>query len=304
MQQAILITGITGFIGSHLAENLVSSNFQVIGLKRPESNLWRNIEIESKITWIDIDKDGMYLKQLEEFSIDTIIHGAWIGVESEYRDDWNAQYQNIPFLISILNFAKFARVKKFIFLGSQAEYGNIQGEISENHIANALNAYGGIKLACLDIVKTFCACNNINWIWLRLFSVFGEKENKNWMIPSLINAMKTTHAMDCTLGEQKYSYLYIKDFSEIIKKIIQKPIDSGIYNISSNQSIKIKDLMVKIRDQVNPDFKLNFGALNYRKNQSMHIKGCISKLQFQIGEIKFTNFNEALERCIKYYINK
>jgi hypothetical protein len=45
-------------------------------------------------------------------------------------------------------------------------------------------------LACLEILKTFSKNNNINWIWLRLFSVFGEKENNTWLFPSLIEKIK------------------------------------------------------------------------------------------------------------------
>jgi nucleoside-diphosphate-sugar epimerase len=304
MQPTILITGITGFLGSHIAENLVSNGIQVIGLKRKDSDVWRCEGFKDKIIWVDIDEKGFFKEELEKQSFDVIIHGAWIGVESNSRDNWNEQSKNIPFLVSLLDVAKTVGVKKFIFLGSQAEYGNINGKINEDHRANALNAYGSIKLACLEIVKTFCETNTINWIWLRLFSLFGEKENQNWLIPSLITSMLTTEQMDFTPGEQKYAYLYVKDYALIMKKIITMPVESGVYNISSNQTRTIKSLVENIRDYINPEFILNFGALNYRNNQSMHMEGDILKLCSQIGEVEFTDFNEALHNSLNYYIKK
>ena len=304
MQPTILITGITGFLGSHIAENLVSNGIQVIGLKRIDSDVWRCKEFEDKITWVNIDKDGFFRDELKKYSFDTIVYGAWIGVESNTRDDWDKQSKNIPFLVSLLDVAKTVGVKKFIFLGSQAEYGNIDGKISEEHKANALNAYGSIKLACQEVVKTFCDTNNIDWIWLRLFSLFGEKENKNWLIPSLIESMLTTKQMDFTPGEQKYAYLYVKDFALILNKIIIMPVESGVYNISSNETRTIKSLIEDIKDYINPEFILNFGALNYRKNQSMHMEGDIFKLCSQIGAFEFTDFNEALHNTLNYYIEK
>jgi UDP-glucose 4-epimerase len=300
----VLITGITGFLGSHIAENLVANNIQVIGLKRKGSDIWRCQEFATKIIWIDIDNECLFKEELTKHSFDTIIHGAWIGVESSDRDNWILQSKNIQFLVELLDLAKEVGVEKFIFLGSQAEYGNIDGKISEEEKTQALNAYGSIKLACLEIVKTFCNTNDINWVWLRLFSLFGEKENENWLIPSLIKSMLNVKQMDFTPGEQKYAYLYVKDFALIMNKIITMSVHSGIYNISSNNTRTIKSLIEDIRNSVNPKFFLNFGALNYRDNQSMHMEGDILKLSAQIGEIEFTDYNSALQNTIKYYLKK
>lgn len=300
----VLITGITGFLGSHIAENLVSNDITVIGLKRKGSNIWRCQDFANKIHWVDIDDEGLFKEELKRHSFDTIIHGAWIGVESNDRDNWIVQSKNIPFLVELLDVAKEVGTEKFIFLGSQAEYGNIDGKISEEDKTQALNAYGSIKLACLEIVMTFCNTNDINWIWLRLFSLFGERENKNWLIPSLIQSMVNENQMDFTPGDQKYAYLYVKDFALLMNKLLVMSIQSGIYNISSNKTRTIKSLIEDIRNSVNPNFVLNFGALKYRNNQSMHMEGDILKLSSQIGEIEFTDYTIALQNTIKYYLKK
>jgi len=304
MKPTILLTGITGFLGSHIAENLVSNGIRVIGLKRKDADIWRCEGFKKEIIWVDIDENGFFKDELEKHSFDVIIHSAWIGVESNTRDNWEEQSKNIPFLISLLNVAKTVGAKKFVFLGSQAEYGNIDGKIQENQIANAVNAYASIKLACLEIVKTFCETNSINWIWLRLFSLFGEKENQNWLIPSLVKSMLTTEQMDFTPGEQIYSYLYVKDYAVIMNRIITMPVSSGVYNISSNETRTIKSLIEDIRDYINPEFILNFGALNYRNNQSMHMEGDIMKLCSQIGKVEFTEYNVALQNSLNHYLKK
>ncbi len=299
----ILITGITGFLGSHIAENLFN-NYSVIGLKRKNSNIWRCKEFEDKVIWIDIDGEKNYVNELNNYLIDTIIHGAWVGVQSNERDDWSLQAKNIHLLIELLKIVQTRHIRRFIFLGSQAEYGNINGVVTEDQHCESLNAYGSVKLACLEILKTFSKNNNISWIWLRIFSLFGEKEDINWLIPSLINKIKTESEMDFTFGEQKYTYLYVKDFALIVDKILTLEIQSGIYNVSSDIALSIRSLVEEIRDRINPNFKLNFGALEYRKNQSMHIEGSIEKIKVQIGEFEFTNFNIALNNTIEYYKNK
>lgn len=298
----VLLSGITGFLGSHIAENLIENNIKVIGLKRKNSDIWRCSEFKNKIHWVDVDENGVYINQLKGMPFQTVIHGAWIGVESDERNDWYKQIKNIDFLVDILEVSKQVGASKFIFLGSQSEYGNIKGKIDESHSTEALNAYGGVKLGCLEILKTFSRLNEIEWIWLRLFSLYGEKQGENWLLPSLIKSIKENNHKDFTLGEQVYAYLYVKDFAMIINKIINMPIESGIYNISSNEGKTIKSLVESVRNYVNPNFILNFGALDYRKNQSMHIEGDITKISSQIGEIKFTDFNISLKKTIDYYM--
>lgn len=298
----VLITGITGFLGSHIAENLIASNIAVIGLKRRNSDIWRCKGFEDAVHWVDIDEEGLYEKELSSMDFDTVIHGAWIGVEPDLRNNWGEQSKNISFLLSLLEISKKAGASKFIFLGSQAEYGSFNGKINEDYPANAVNAYAGVKLACLELVKTFCLTNHMNWIWLRLFSFFGEKENSNWLIPSLIRSMKVGNQMDFTKGEQKYAYLYVKDFAAIMNNVVTSSPQSGIYNVSSSEARTIKSLIEEIRDYVNPNFVLNFGALPYRENQSMHMEGDSEKLFSQIGKINSTDFRKALVTTLEYYI--
>src|SRR5690606_38934416 len=106
-------------------------------------------------------------------------------------------------------------LSKFVFIGSQSEYGKVSGKIAESELPHALNAYSGVKLACLEILKAFCESKKIDLIWLRLFSVFGEKEGSNWLIPQIVTKMLTEKEMDFTEGDQKYAYLYVGDFAKV-----------------------------------------------------------------------------------------
>lgn len=300
----ILITGITGFVGSHLAENLVKNNFKVFGLKRSNSNIWRCEEFKEKIIWVNIDDKENCQKILFEVGIDVLVHCAWIGVESNERNLWDLQSKNLSFLFELLQISKKAHVKKILILGSQSEYGQFEGKISENHIPNPTNAYAAIKLACLELAKNFANINEINWVWIRAFSLFGEKEGDNWLIPSTLNSIKNNSKLMLTLGEQKYAYLYVKDLTEIIFRMIEKNIDSGIYNVSSKNPLSIRTIVTLIKNKVDPFFKLKFGTLEYRENQSMHIEGDIKKLEAQLGKIHFTDFEFAIEKTINFYLKK
>lgn len=297
----ILITGITGFLGSHIAEILCQNDIEVIGLKRASSDTWRCREFEDRIDWVDLDDLNDWKGIVLQKNPECIVHGAWIGVEAKDRDNWVEQAKNIKLLMDMLDLSISLRIKKFVFLGSQAEYGMVEGLVKENFAVNPFSAYGGIKLASLELLKAYAQQYDINWLWLRIFSVFGERESQSWLIPSIIKTMQEKSEMDFTPGEQRYAYLYAKDFAKIVLSLLLKDVDSGIYNVSANVATRLRSLIESIRDQINPEFMLNFGAIPYRSNQSMHIQGDTAKLFNEIGSFEFTDFNVALSNTLKYY---
>jgi len=297
----ILLTGATGFLGSHIAENLLAYNFELILTKRENSSLSNCQSFISNVKWVDTDSDS-WIESVIEFNPTIIIHAAWNGVSSSSRDDWKNQLSNIDFMYSLLKIAESCKINKFISLGSQAEYGQIEGKITEDYPVNPTSSYGAVKLATLELLKSFCTDKNIDWYWLRVFSVFGERENERWLIPSMIKKMLSESTeMDFTLGEQKYAYLYVADFSAAIKKVVLNKAPSGIYNLSADNALCLKDVLIMIRDMVKPSFILNFGTLPYRPNQSMLIEGDASKFNQTFGTIDASDFSIKLEQVVNSY---
>ncbi len=299
--KTVVITGITGFIGSNLAEKFLQEGYQVIGIIRESSDLWRCQEFlhQIKIIYNNDPYISHKIRELEQFSL---VYCAWNGVESEFRDDWTRQAENIGYFVKILEILNESNLDKIVFLGSQAEYGRIDKIVKEDAASDLLSAYGVIKVSSRLILEAYAKRNNVNWIWLRVFSVFGQKESKKWLIPSLVERMKYQDFMDFTSCEQKYAYMYIKDFSDVVEKIVNGRVVSGVYNLSGDNPIKLKTIIETIRNFVNPNFKLNFGVLPTRSDQSMILAGNTERIQKQIGVIKFTDFRSAIQETIRYYI--
>jgi nucleoside-diphosphate-sugar epimerase len=304
--QSILLTGATGFLGSHIAEELIALGFQVIVLKRSTSNLKYCNGFADQISWIDCDDLTFAQQEIIRLKPTVLIHAAWSGVKSHDRDRWSEQEKNISFLVSILELAKKVGIKKIIALGSQAEYGSFENIVNESYSCNPNSAYGAIKLCSSVILKAFAEQNNIDWYWIRIFSVFGPREDANWLIPSAIINLLNKKEMALTPCEQRYDYLYIKDFTSGILSIVKKDKDkSGIYNMSSGSNIMIKEILSFLEHRLSPKQKiLKFGELAYRPNQVMNMQGN-SDLFFQTFNFK-PKFNvyDGLEVTINYYLNQ
>jgi nucleoside-diphosphate-sugar epimerase len=305
MHKKVLITGASGFLGSHIAEKFLIQGWKVIGLKRISSNLWRCEDFVDQIEWLDVDSEK-FSEQIIDLCPDVIIHSAWGGVAANDRVQYKPQLNNLKLLLDLLNIANAVKCK-FIGLGSQAEYGTFFGKIDEQYPVDPNTAYGVVKLMSCSLVRGFCNANELDWFWLRLFPVFGEKEDDNWLIPSVIKKVALGAEMELTPGLQRYAYIYVKDLSACVFKIaslyLSKSV-SGIYNISGEGAITLRELVEKIRDAVDVKVKLNFGALNYRPYQSMYMEGDTTKFSQNINKIIFSDFNESLNKTIQYYLAK
>lgn len=299
----VLLTGATGFLGSHIAEELLNQGYNVIALKRSKSDLWRCAKFRNRIKWIDCDILPEIESNIADCQPDILIHAAWSGVKAVDRDNWIEQEKNLSFLVSLLEIIRKTKTSKIISLGSQAEYGVFEGSVDETHPCNPTSAYGANKVCCSTLLKTFAKLNNIEWYWIRLFSIFGPREDTNWLIPATINNLLKKKTMNLTPCEQKYDYLFSKDFAKGILSVVKnKSNKSGIYNFSSGQSIQLKELLSYLENKLSPDRKLlQMGVIPYRPHQVMHMEGNSNKFFQAFGFKPEYNIYEGLDETINYY---
>lgn len=307
MNRSILITGVTGFLGSHLARYFLNKSYSIIGLKRQMSDTWRCKDFEDKIEFCDIDGLDWKAKILIK-TPKIIIHAAWDGVTSESRNDMTKQVKNINIVSDLLQIGNECRVDKFICIGSQAEYGYLDKIVTEESALNPNNAYGITKVVASKLVEKYSNLYGLNWYWLRLFSMFGEYESEDWLISSVITQLiANAETLTFTSCEQKYAYLYIHDLLEMLYILITKehaPIP-GIYNISGDVALPLRTIIetiVQLTERRN--VVLRFGALPQRQNQSTHIQGSMDKYFENVGLFAHTNIRVALEKMIRFNTNR
>jgi len=299
--KTILLSGASGFLGSHLAEHLSAAGYLVVAIIRKKSDLWRCKEFENKnLVFVNIDSVD-FKETIQKYNPTAFIHAAWQGVTSKERNDPVVQMLNVVFTNRLLTVANELGIKKIICFGSQAEYGNFNGRINEEGRCYPFSTYGAAKLAALSDFKSFCELNSINWFWLRLFSVYGTREGNSWLIPSAIRNILADKPMDLTQCEQRYDYMYAKDFTAAIASVLTTASDSGIFNVSSNSSVQLKHIIENIKNSINPNAVLNFGALSYAKNQVMHMEGNSDKFYRQFNFKISSDFENNIKEVVSYY---
>lgn len=298
----IFCTGITGFIGSYLAKELLSKGHQILALKRETSSLSRLENHADQINWVNTASN--WEKTVEDFAPEAIFNIAWNGVSAKDRSDWGSQVSNIAMQQELLDLTLRCKTSKFIGIGSQSEYGDFEQEINESYPEQPKTAYAASKTASMVLMRTFCEINHIDWYWFRVFPVFGPFEGSNWLIPSLIKNICTSDHMDLTPGDQRLPYLYVGECAKAIANAVEVKGECGIYNVCGDNPIPLKELVSYIRDKINPKFTLNFGAQPYRYGQSMYMGSSTEKLANHIYKLKTDDFEERLNETINFYLNK
>src|SRR5471030_1779382 len=98
----IFLTGITGFLGSNIADFLIKQGHDVIAVYRVDSSRDLCEKYFDEVTWIILDENNKWMDEVIEAGPNIIIHSAWIGVNHKERNDWEVQFLNIVFLQKLL----------------------------------------------------------------------------------------------------------------------------------------------------------------------------------------------------------
>lgn len=270
----VLITGVTGFIGSNIAKGLLNYGYEVLATYRSTSSFEKCIHFKDRINWVNTDSRD-WKDQIKELKPDYLIHNAWSGIENDSRNNWELQIRNFLLAKEYFDLSKDCNIKKIISLGSQAEYGKHNTPVNELTVPIPNDAYGAVKTLTANYLRNLFENSSTEWYWIRVFSIFGEGDNNKWLIPTVISKLSKYESIRLTSCEQQYNYLYIEDFVIQLESILKCTENkSGIYNLCNSESISLKELLIKISQLMNVSQDLlKFGEISQRLEQNMFIVG-------------------------------
>lgn len=295
----LFITGATGFLGYHIATFAVSKGHEVMCLRRNTSVSLFDQIIEDHVEWLN-HNDSDWKQKLIDFAPDVMIHCAWGGVRGSDRDDADIQQNNINLSKELFEAYPYQQI---ISIGSQAEYGFYENMVSENHPLNPENKYGLAKVTVLNELKTYAEAHHIEWQWIRIFTVFGEKQKAGLIYGFTKKCLKGDKIFETSPGKQEYSYMYSFDFAKAIMQVVGQKGKSGIYNLSQMFEVHSnRDILERIKNILHSDIDIKYGAIPYASNQVMHMEGFTHKFIEAFGHILQSNFMSALEHTVNSYI--
>jgi UDP-glucose 4-epimerase len=299
----VLLTGATGFVGSHLLRRLLAQGrHEVAALIRRGSDTWRIEDVLSRVTRIEGDLDDVraWEGRAATFAPDAVLHLAWGGVGNRSRND-PAQAGNIPSTIALVQLAGRIGARHWIGLGSQAEYGPHPEPIDEAVPTRPTTLYGVAKLSAGLFAGRLCDEAGLRFGWLRLFSSYGEGDDPGWMIPYLILKLLAGEKPSLTEGTQLWDYIHVEDAARAIVAVAEAPGASGVFNLGSGRSQTLRRIVELIRDSIDHRLPLGFGDVPFRPDQVMRLEAVVDRLRGATGWEPRVDLADGLRRTVAWY---
>jgi UDP-glucuronate 4-epimerase len=310
----ILITGAAGFIGFHVAEELLKNkNYKIIGIDNLDS--YYSVSLKKKRLSILKKKKNFqfkkynitnynHIKKLNENNFDYIFHfAAQAGVRNVAREPEKYIDVNISGFFNILQLVLHNKPKKFFYASSSSVYGDSKNYPSkEIHDMNPKNIYGLSKKFNEELVKIYSQNISTKFIGLRFFTVYGEWGRPDMLLISFfLNVMKRQEFNIHNYGNHVRDFTYIHDAVKIIKKLltIKKLPKHIILNICSSKPLKLKFVIKKLKKLTNYNF---FKYTKFNNAEVIKTYGSNKKLLKNIGNFKFTNFEDGLKRTYNWFL--
>lgn len=240
MENNIVITGVNGFIGSHVAEKYLKDGYSVIGVDISSVSAIDGI----KYYQLNLYEDSMddILKTYQPFAL---IHCAGMA-----DVNYSMQHPDSDFVSNVVVARRVLYSVKntssntiFIFLSSAGVYGNpVRNPIDEQHEKNPISPYALHKALVEDICWYFVRQFNIDIRILRIFSAYGAGLKKQifWDMGQKIKKYGRLELFGT--GEESRDFIYIEDLAHAIQLIMEtKRTDEIIYNVANGIEIKIRD---------------------------------------------------------------
>lgn len=264
----ILLTGVTGFLGSHLAKSFLAVGYEVVALKRKSSPLRRVESVLKDIIFLDIS-EACFSEAFRDYGkIDAIIHTATCyGRNAESVSD--IYLANTGFPLRLLDAGSRAGVKLFIN--------------TDTILDKYLNIYSLSKNQFLQWGMFFSSHEKICFANMRLEHFYGEDDDPTKFSTYVINScLSNVPEIKLTEGRQARDFIYIDDVVSAYVVLLEKIeiLNSSFveYDVGSGQSIPIKTFVETVHRLTASKTHLNFGALPYREGEVMNSAADISGL--------------------------
>lgn len=300
-----LVTGASGFLGSHLVRELLARQYSVAVLLRPGARTERLENCLTRVSIIRGSLDDMSELQrtIKIDPVDAAIHLAWSGITAEHRDSAAQVTYNVIHSLELWKVLRDSGCKVFLGAGSQAEYGPYAGALREDYPKVPVTAYGSAKLALGILLERLCANAGMRFVWMRIFSAYGPADDERRMLPWLIRTLLRGEKPSLTAGEQVWDYLYVADIVNAFCASLECEA-SGAFNLASGTPCLLRDFIWKVRDCIDPGLPLGIGEVPYTTGQVMHMEADIGRLKDAIGWTPSTDHTEGIRRTVEWYKNR
>jgi dTDP-6-deoxy-L-talose 4-dehydrogenase (NAD+) len=280
----VLVTGATGFIGSHVVPHLLERGHSVVALGR-DASVARKREWYSDVRFVEYDiHSHLTVPRLDVLgSPEVLIHLAWQGLPN-YKELFHIE-QNLPADYRFIKALVEDGLPRVLITGTCAEYGLQNGCLYEELPCFPAHPYA---LAKDTLRKFLCSLKRqyeFTIQWLRLFYVFGDGQGGGSLLSQLDDAIaRGDKYFNMSGGEQLRDYISVADVAQRIVMLAEARSCDGIYNCCSGRPVSVRAIVEQRISCRGAKIELRLGYYPYLDYEPMAFWGDVRKFEREVGK--------------------
>ena len=263
-----LLTGASGFLGSHLVQGLNEAGFVVAAIARPKSTI--SLGTDSRIAKVFqyTGETDQVCQAVRDCQPDVVFHLASLFCSEHSPDDIKGLVQdNILLGTQLLEGMRLAGVTAFVNTGTSWQ--NYAGPGYE-----PTNLYSATKQAFEDIVSFYVVAAQLRCITLRLFDTYGPHDPRKKLVSAMLQCLLTGTPLRMSPGEQIIDLLHVDDLTRAFLQAAslvreQKEAAAAVYEVSGGERLSLREIVALFEKASGRRLNVQFGARPYRDREVM-----------------------------------
>jgi len=306
----VLVTGGTGFLGSHLIRRLIADGATVTATLRPDSDTWRIDDLLSDVTLIraDLTDVAAMADAVRRCAPQFVFHLAGEIHGRGACDDQEAWRRSIRVnLDGTLNLLSALRqlasdISRIVRIGGMEEYGHGQAPFEETQREQAVSPYSASQIAATQLSHALAPHWNLPLVTVRPSIIYGPAQDSGFFIPGLIRACIEQREFAMTSGAQGCDFIYVDDVVDSLCGVATTESSIGeIINVGSGSEITVREVAELILRQSNAKINLKIGAIPGRTTEPPHRFMSIAKAGRLVGWKPSTGIESGLNQTIAWF---
>jgi len=300
-----VITGVAGFIGSHLAEKLVQLGHEVVGVDKfldnypqpfKESNL-SGLRGHERCKFIDRDVMGLDLHQLLD-GVDYLFH---LAGQPGVRASWGTEFtryteNNVMATQMLLEAAKGKKLRKFVYASTSSVYGDTRDlPMREDGLTRPVSPYGVSKLAAEHLCYLYCKAFAVPTVALRFFTVYGPRQRPDMFFHIFMRGLLRSEEIPLyDDGEQTRDFTYCSDIIDGVLGAAKYPGSGEVFNLGGGSETTLLNA-IALAERI-AGRKARLKRYDRQKGDVRHTSASLEGARSKIAYAPSVNLEEGLGR--------
>lgn len=309
-----VLTGATSFVGAATLYEMLNEGHEVYAVVRPHSEKCRLLmdrnstaieENRLHIVENDLAEPDELIKKIPA-PCDVFFHFGWGGSGSDARTDRALQEKNLEYSLDTIRAAKALGCKRFLFSGSQAEYGMHRERMTEESFCSPRSLYGEAKLSMRKEGEALCAALGISYVHVRIFSAYGPGDHPWTLVESCLRTFRENGEMSLGACTQMWNFLYITDLAKAmcalasVSASVLEAEHDPVYNLAGNDTRILKEFVEEIHTACGGMGSPAYASRKENAEGAINLIPDISKICRVTGWRPEVSFKEGIKRTLEY----